>query len=348
MWAEGKVRIVDIAQELGLSTATVSNVIHGKTRKISSRTVKRVQEKLEERGYIPNMAATLLAQNDSRIIGVVIKDHEKYEGNLLTDPFIASSLNCLSREIEKNGYFMMVKRADSIMESVKFASMWNMDGMVLLSFCADEYQVLRDRIRIPFVVYDGCFQSTDRFCNIQIDDRDGGRQVGVHFRSLGRSPVLCVADNREHMDLQRYEGLCEGLGAQADFWQIPMRREERERFYRARLDRLRRYRAVFAASDYYALDLLRQLQLAGVRVPEETAVAGFDDSAVCRQVLPSLTSVRQDGDSRARTAIRLLKRMRQEPGFSGTFLTSVKLIPRESTGGGPPPNGKAGGTRLPP
>ena len=85
MWSEGKVRIVDIAEELGVSTATVSNVIHGKTKKISAQTVRRVQEKLEERGYIPNMAATLLAQNDSRIIGVVIKNHEKYEGRLLID-----------------------------------------------------------------------------------------------------------------------------------------------------------------------------------------------------------------------------------------------------------------------
>ena len=70
---ENKVRIADIAEELGVSTATVSNVIHGKTKKISAKTVEMVQRKLEERQYIPNMAATLLAQNDSRIIGVVVK-----------------------------------------------------------------------------------------------------------------------------------------------------------------------------------------------------------------------------------------------------------------------------------
>lgn len=332
MWAEGKVRIVDIAQELGVSTATVSNVIHGKTQKISDQTVKRVQEKLEERGYIPNMAATLLAQNNSRIIGVVIKDHEKYEGRLLTDPFIASSLNCLADEIEKNGYFMMVKKAKEIMESVPFASMWNMDGMVLLSFCADEYQQLRHRVHIPFVVYDGYFENSGKICNLQIDDRDGGRQMGEHLRRLGHKNVLCVADNRECMDLRRYEGLCEGLGFQADFWQIPLRRQQRGLFYRQRLDRLRRYSAVFAASDVYAVDLMGFLQRSGVRVPEEISVAGFDDSPICQQVSPALTSVRQDGARRAELAVRLLKRMRQEPGFSGDFLTSVCLVPRESTG----------------
>ena len=74
MWDEKKIRIIDIADELGVSTATVSNVIHGKTKKISDATVRRVQEKLVERGYIPNMAATLLSQNNSRIVGVVVNN----------------------------------------------------------------------------------------------------------------------------------------------------------------------------------------------------------------------------------------------------------------------------------
>ena len=60
---QSRVRIADIADSLGLSTATVSNVIHGKTSKISDETVKRVQQELEKTGYIPNMAGILLARN---------------------------------------------------------------------------------------------------------------------------------------------------------------------------------------------------------------------------------------------------------------------------------------------
>lgn len=76
---QSRVRIVDIAQTLGLSTATVSNVIHGKTEKLSDETVKRVQQELERTGYIPNMAGILLARNNSRIIGVVVNDHYALE-----------------------------------------------------------------------------------------------------------------------------------------------------------------------------------------------------------------------------------------------------------------------------
>lgn len=84
---EHRVRIYDIAEELGLSTATVSNVIHGKTKKISDKTVKRVMALLEKRQYFPGVADILLAQNDSRIIGVFVNDHEKYEGHTLEDFF---------------------------------------------------------------------------------------------------------------------------------------------------------------------------------------------------------------------------------------------------------------------
>lgn len=331
MWAENKVRIVDIANELGVSTATVSNVIHGKTKKISGQTVKRVQEKLEERGYIPNMAATLLAQNSSRIIGVVINDHEKYEGRVLTDPFIASSVNYLADEIEQNDYFMMIKKTTDLMAAVKFASMWNMVGMVILGFCDHEYQELRSRIHIPFVVYDGYFENRGRICNIQLDDWDGGHQVGEYLRGLEHRRVLCISDNRECMDQRRYEGLCSGLGFEADFMRIPMQKEKRVRYYREHFTQLRSYSAIFAVSDYYAADLIRFLQNSGVKIPDDISVIGFDDSALCEQVVPSLTSVRQDYQARAQMAIRLLKQMKEQPEYTGDFTIPVKLVERSSS-----------------
>ena len=108
--AQNRVRIADVADALGLSTATVSKVIHGKTEKLSDETVKRVQQELERSGYIPNMAGILLARNNSRIIGVVVNDNEKYEGRVLEDGFVMSSLNALSHEVNEKGYFLMIKR----------------------------------------------------------------------------------------------------------------------------------------------------------------------------------------------------------------------------------------------
>ena len=331
MWDENKVRIADVAEALGLSTATVSNVLHGKTKKISDSTVKRVQEKLVEMGYIPNMAATLLAQNNSRIIGVVINDHPKYEGHVLEDPFVSAAINALSQEIEKTGFFLMLKKTKSIMDTVPFASMWNMDGMILLGFCADEYQSLRDKIRIPFVVYDGFFENDRNICNLVLDDLDGGRQVGAYLKSNNKKKVLCIADNKLLPDLDRYEGLCDGLQSKADFLEIPMLKEERMAFYIEHINKFRKYEAVFAVSDYYAVELMNFLINRGYHIPDDIWIIGFDDLAN-RNVVPTLASINQNVSIRAKKAVEYIKQMKKDVNYSVTEKIPVTFIPRESCG----------------
>ena len=326
MWDINKVRIIDIAEELKVSTATVSNVLHGKTKKISDETVKLVEKKLEERGYIPNMAATLLARNNSRIIGVVVNNHKKYEGHTFEDPFISAALNCLSDEIEENNYFMLVKKARDIMQVVNFSSMWNLDGMILIGFCADDYQNLRDHIRVPFVVYDGVMKSQDRICNVTIDDFDGGKQAGKYLRSKGHKKVLCIADNEICMDLDRYKGLCQGLESKAGFMKVPMQEDESHSFYEKNISSILSYSAVFAVSDYYAIDLISFLAEKQVRVPEDISVMGFDGSRDCKKIFPHLTTISQSNSLRAKVSLELLKKMLCQGDFTDSVKLPVSLV----------------------
>ena len=329
---EQRVRISDIAQELGLSTATVSNVIHGKTKKISDETVKRVMALLEERQYIPNMAGILLAQNSSKIIGVFVNDHEKYEGHTLDDFFIASSLNHLSTEIEANGQFMMVKKAKNAEEIIQFASMWNMDGIVVIGFCDQDYMYLRNHMRIPFVVYDGYCENPERIFNITIDNYDGGCQVGAYFRERGHTKALCISDNDICVDLERYQGFRDGFASgTVAFVMIPMRKEERWEYYRRNLSIFQSITAVFAVSDYYAMDLICFLQEQGIRVPEQISVAGFDDIPMCRMFCPTLTTVKQDGALRAKIAVEKLGELKMGKLIQNEIRLPVSLVVRGST-----------------
>ena len=328
-----RVRISDIAGELGLSTATVSNVLHGKTKKISDETVKRVQALLEERQYIPSMAGILLAQNSSRIIGIMINDHEKYEGRALEDSYIASSLNYLSAEIEKSGQFMMIKKTRDVEEIIKFSSMWNMDGLVIMGFCGQDYATLRDRMRIPFVVYDGYCRDTKRICNISIDNYGGGFQVGACFQGLGHRRALCIADNCECMDRERFEGFRAGFGETGSaFMLIPNRKEQRLAFYREKLPELRSYSAVFAVSDYYAAELIQFLRDNHVSVPGEISVAGFDDVPISTLISPALTTVSQNLSLKAQTAIQKLRELKEGKEVPTEIILPVTLIERASTG----------------
>lgn len=328
---EQRVRIVDIAEELGVSTATVSNVIHGKTKKISDRTVRRVQELLEERQYIPSMAGILLSQNNSRIVGVVVNDHMKYEGKVLEDAFVSAALNALLFELEKSDYFMMVKATEDWNEIVRFASMWNMDGLVLLGFCESDYERLREKMHIPFVVYDGYFEENKRICNLIIDNFDGGWQVGDYLRRMGHRRILCVSDNNICVDKDRMDGCRAGMQeCQVDWLQVPMSRQERLRFYEEHLTYIRQYTAVFAVSDAYAVELLYFLQQNHIPVPDEISVVGFDNTALSRNCYPALTTVGQDAKERAVVAVQALKELRKGTLEEPVRNLPVRLILRES------------------
>lgn len=331
-----RVRISDIAEELGLSTATVSNVIHGKTKKVSEETIKRVQALLEERQYIPSMAEILLAQNSSKIIGIFLNDHEKYEGHTLEDVLISSSLNYLSEEIEKRGLFMMVKKAKNPKEILQFASMWNMDGVVVIGFCHQDYMYLRNHMRIPFVVYDGYCDNPERIVNITIDNFDGGLQVGAYFKQCGHRRAVCIADNEIGIDQERMEGFKKGFGAEnTQIMIVPMHKKERWDHYAQKIACFREVTAVFAVSDYYAMDLMRFFGDHGLSVPSDISVAGFDDIPMCEMISPALTTVKQDGALRAKIALEKIYELRENRETENVIRLPVKLVKRASTGPAP-------------
>ncbi|MDE6232012.1 MAG: substrate-binding domain-containing protein, partial [Lachnospiraceae bacterium] len=244
---------------------------------------------------------------------------------------ISSSLNFLSEEIEKAGYFMMVKTTNDYNQITRFASMWNMEGLVIIGFCEQEYKKLRDTMRIPFVVYDGYITEQGRLCNLIIDNYDGGYQMGRYFHSLGHRKVLCISDNDVCMDLERFEGFKAGMeGEDVDFMIIPMEKEDRRRYYLDNLSRLKKYSAIFSVSDYYAIDIMQFLMDQGIRIPEEISVAGFDDCPVCEMVRPSLTTIRQDGRLRADLAIDMLKKLKNHNESGMTIKLPVTLVKRNS------------------
>ena len=226
---------------------------------------------------------------------------------------------------------MIVRTANSLDEIVSFATMWNLEGLVLIGFCNADYKRLRENVRIPFAVYDSCGVTAERVCAINIDDRHGGFQAGEYFRLCGHQRALCLADNDIDMDRERWLGFREGFGCGAEFMMIPMAKAERMAFYREKLPQIRSFTAVFAASDYYAVDLIHFLQNSGIDIPGEISVAGFDDTPLCELVYPSLTSVRQDNTERARTALDAIAKMRAGELAEPVVTLPTSLVIRDST-----------------
>ena len=102
------ITIKEIAQNLNMSTTTVSNVIHGKTKEVSKETIEKVQQYLEEVHYVPNMTARNLAQNQSKIIGIVLKTSQDRYAHILCDPFVAEMMGGIEKAVREAGYYMML------------------------------------------------------------------------------------------------------------------------------------------------------------------------------------------------------------------------------------------------
>lgn len=323
-----RITIKDIAEELGVSTATVSNVIHGKTKKISDKTVAKVQEKLEESGYIPNMAAVLLAQNTSKIVCVILSDDVSYEGKMIEDPFVSGMLNYLSKELSQNGYFMMLKEEADVNQIVRYASMWNMAGLILIGYCAVDYEKLRERMHIPFVVVDAYRDDMNKYSDVGIDNIHGGYLAGKYLLDMGHTKILYMAITDEDCDHDRYLGL---TGAYIeknlpysieDFKILGPFKEERVRRYEEIYTKLDNYTAAFLASDVLAIEFMNFLQDKGLNIPEDFSIVGFDNIPLASCVRPGLTTIAQNLQERSEKAVQLLMEL-----IEGTTVGRQELLP---------------------
>lgn len=331
-----RVTLKDIAQELGLSTATISNVIHGKTKKISDRTVAKVQEKLEECGYIPNMAAVLLAQNTSRIVCVVLSDDIRYEGKMIENPFVCGMINNISKELADYDYFMMLKEEKDINKIVAYASMWNMAGLILIGYCSVDYEKLRQKMHIPFVVVDAYTNKVHNYSDVGIDNIKGGYLAGKYLVEMGHKKIMYLSDNDEDCDHDRYIGLVNALEekniphSRDDFKLLSPLKVNREKIYENIIRELDNYTAAFVASDEYAIEFMRILQDNGIIIPKDFSIVGFDNIKMASNVRPGLTTISQDLKERSRVAVLLLIELINNETMGRQELLPVELVIRES------------------
>ena len=184
-------------------------------------------------------------------------------------------------------------------------------------------------MHIPFVVYDGYFEESGELANIIIDNFDGGLQAGQYLKKQGHSRVLCISDNDICMDHERFSGLKKVL-SEAELKIVPIDKNSRWQFYEENLRKIRGYTAVFAVSDYYAIDLLHFLNKKKIAVPEEMSIIGFDDTVLGRMSLPALTTICQDSMERAKTALWLLKELKEGRESGRTVKLEVYLVERDS------------------
>lgn len=312
------VTIKNMADMLGLSTTTVSNVIHGKTSEVSEKTVKRVEKLLEEYEYVPNISARSLTQNCSRIIGVAMKCRkDKYE-NMIADPFFGELLGAIEAEVRAQGYYIMIYTADDIREILRNVLTWNVDGLILIGMLHDDFVQVKSRYKKPMVLIDSYApREVMKYVNIGLEDEKGIYDMTCYLLEQGHRAIAFLADNMEGVDYIRYRGHqrameAHGLKAQEkDLIIIRPGMMEQESSLREIWQMSRNYTAFMCCSDYYAVILMAYLNDHGVRIPEDLSITGFDDNLMSRIVRPALTTVRQDVTLKGKMSVEYLLNMIQ-------------------------------------
>ncbi len=329
------IRIKDIADRVGVSTATVSNVIHGKQQRVSPEVRKKIEEALDEMGYVPNMSAMMLAQNDSRMIGVVIPRKEAVRISL-DDPYYSALVGFLDLEIRKQKHYMYLILQQDEDSILKQASAWNLEGLIVCNMEEKPLLRLHERYRGYMVSLDAYLDRQTDFINIMTDDYDGGYQMGKYLYAKGHRRIAMVADNDYGVDHHRWLGLRAALaecGVQLEekdhlcFYSAESTRSlEFERLY----PRFLQYTALFVASDLFALEVSSFLQGKGIRVPEQISITGFDDLLYARLARPMLTTMHQNIEKKAEMAVQALLQIKEKKAVSDQWVLAVSLVERES------------------
>ena len=137
------IRIKDIADRAGVSPTTVSNVIHGKTGRVSKATVEKINRILKEMEYVPSISARMLANNSSGLIGVALGFMKKGNASSFEDPFVSAMLGNLEYQIREHGYYMMLVARHEQDDLMQQALGWNFDGMIAMALKEKEIAELR-------------------------------------------------------------------------------------------------------------------------------------------------------------------------------------------------------------
>lgn len=335
------ITIKEIASRLGLSTTTVSNVIHGKTREVSAETIERVQKFLEEVEYVPNINARNLAQGQSKIIGVVLKSLDFrlwHSSSILSDPFVADMIGGIEKAVRDAGYYMMLYISDDIAEIIQHISIWNVDGLILFSMMDDDGNRVAAKYHKPIVCIDTYSSANnDDFVNVGLDDAKGAYDAVKYLIGSGHRKIGFVTDNRVGVDEQRFWGYRRALAesgieySDKDFFLMKPSKELVNDNIVKLCSKAKDYSALFCCSDIYAAIMMAALKERGFRIPEDISIVGFDDNLYSRICTPRLTTVHQDADEKGRVAVETLVGMimGREP-VSKKIVLKTHLVTRDS------------------
>jgi LacI family transcriptional regulator len=333
-----RLTLEEVGKLAGVSRATVSRVINT-PENVSPELRARVQRVIAETGYQPNLAARSLVSRRSNIIGLFIPSVARI---LFTDPYFFVLIHGVSQACNAHAYtlslFIIHSREEEQQVYQNATGTSLIDGLIIKTEHTDDPYIARLLSqRIPFV-YIGRPREPAHVNFVDADNVGGAALAVTHLLQLGRQRIATILPNQKLAvgpdRLAGYTSALEQHGHAVDERLIAYGDFSRRSGYRAMWQLLaHRPDAVFVASDMMALGAIQAIRAAGLRIPDDIALVGFDDLPHAATADPPLTTIRQPitrtGTVATQTLFDILDRTPETPQH---IILPVELVIRASCG----------------
>ncbi len=325
--------IEEVAALAGVSRSTVSRVVNGSTA-VSPEALTAVQQAIAELGYAPNRAARSLASRQTHAIGLVVpEDTTRFFG----DPYLATVVAGISARLSESEYVLtlLIASDDPGDKMTRFVRNGGVDAAIIVSHHTSDSFVDRIVEAVPVVFGGRPLRPRPGDYVVDVDNEQAARHATGHLIGLGRRRIATITGPPTMaVGVDRLAGFRAAL---QDAGLAPTGEIDGDFSEQGGADAARALLAdgdhpdaIFVASDLMARGALDVLRSAGLRVPDDVAVVGFDDSAVALSTAPRLTTVRQPMFAQGQTLASVLLDVLAGREVPDRVILPTELVVRES------------------
>lgn len=336
------VTLKDIAERARVSITTVSRILNNREGGIPIRdeTRQRVMSVASELGYKPNLFARgLRGGTRSSLIGVIIRD--------ISDPFIIQVLQGIHQSATRRGYRFFLGHVDfRADDAVVYGSIFeesHADGIIVIGDIeGDEaaLEILAQQHRYLVGASDRIARR--QYPGVYADSVQGTLLALDHLWELGHRNIICVSDPRirdGRLRVEVYKQYMREHGLEKQI-QVHLTSQDPQASFQVGQEIFARFKnpdqptAIYAASDTLAIYLIQAAFQAGISIPEQISIVGFDNIDICPFTIPPLTTINQFGVQMGESAANLLLDMieqNQDASDVNDIVISPTLVVRQST-----------------
>jgi DNA-binding LacI/PurR family transcriptional regulator len=332
-----KYTIKDIANLAGVSKSTVSRII-SESGYSSQEARQKVLKAIEELKYKPNGLARAMVSRRTNTIGVIILAQNDH---VISHPFYGKILDGILLAADHHHYSIYVTTEKEMsLRSTEDMIVKRVDGLILVSRLQEEMIDYIDNFNVPYIMVNGTVEK-EHVIQIVNDDWKGGGLAANHLYDIGHRRFGIIAGPQNHRShFLRYSGFCQRLrerGIQIDeknvYYSATSNFNEGRKAFCQMWERSHtKPTAIFATNDMLALGAMREIYEAGIKIPDELAIMGFDDIDFASISSPSLTTVHVEKKRMGYDAVAMLDRLIEKKEVAPRRLEfQPRLIIRGST-----------------